>query len=130
MRVISTTDVTTMTDRTGSNTGRIAIDIWVDRKDDDGKEYHIWTRDILILDYGLETQRETPIYKIENGSTQRKEYIKTYAEYDSTRVQLDAAYPTELTGSEKEDWLLQSSLLASLSTDPIYGLTGAQWNRV
>lgn len=128
MRVVSTVNVTTTTDREGSVSGRVAIDIWVGRKDDLGKEYHIWTRDVLITDYGLETQSEQAVYN-RTGGVQSKEYIKTYLEYDTQKEQLEVYYPTELTGSEKDDWLLQSGLLYNLSLEPIYGLTGAQWER-
>lgn len=128
MRVISTQNVNIISDREGILSGRIAIDIWVDRKDDLGKEYHIWTKDVLIIDYGLETQFEQAIYN-RNGSAQRKEYIKSYDEYDTEKVALENAYPTDLEGSEKDDYLLQSGLLYNLIIDPIYGLDGNQWAR-
>jgi len=123
MRVISTEDVNLLTDREGTVSGRIAIDIWVDRKDDLGREYHVMTRDRIIVDYSLETQSEKEI-RNRTGAIQSKEYIYTYEEYDAQKLQLEEMFPTELTGSEKDDYLLQSGLLVNLAQVPVYGLIG------
>jgi hypothetical protein len=126
MRVISTVEVQTCIDRQGIDLHRLAIDILVLKKDDVLKVYYIETTDCRVYEYGTETQYEKLFYDKE-GRVQRKTYLKSYVEYDAQKAQLSQIYPTELTGSEAEDYWLQMGLLYNLTVDPIYGLTGDQW---
>ena len=119
MRVISVDELEFGPDREGNETAKVAIDIWVERKDDLGREYHVMTRDKKVFFDGSETE-----IRDRNGKIQTKEYIYTYEEYDAQKAALESMFPTELTGSDKDDYLLQSGLLVSLSQVPIYGIVG------
>ena len=131
MKVISKQDIDIQIDREGTLSGRVVIDIWVSRKDDTSSEYHVQTKDWLIIDYGLETQQWKEI-RSRDGAIQTKEYIYSYTTYDAQKDALEGMFPTILTGSAKDDYLLQSALLVSLSDVPIYnkiGTVGEHWER-
>lgn len=126
MKVRSTIEKVIKEDRISQQKGFIEIEIIQTEKDDINKIYIFETSDkgISIDEKGVETY--FPIIQMENNS-QFKRYIKTYAEYDYEKEQLSQMFPTDLTGSEADDYWLQMGLLYNLSIDPIYGLTGEQW---
>jgi len=118
MKVISTVDVIIRKDRVSELIGKVEIEITQTDKDDVNQIYYFETNDILVCENG----DRLPIIQIESNR-QTKNYSKTYAEYDAEKTQLSQLFPTELTGSEADDYWLQCGLLYSLMTDPIYGLT-------
>lgn len=121
MKVISTQKVILINDREGLLEEYIQIDITQTGKDDVLKVYSFQTVDSLILNKGEENE-STQVFKNRHGSPQVKYYTKTYEEYDTQKEILKQLYPSELTGSELDDYLLLCGLLYNLSTDPIYGV--------
>lgn len=124
MKVRSKIEVLIQKDRTSELKGMIEIEIKQTKKDDANQTYTFETRDWVVN--GI---TRTPILQLGNKS-QQKIYTKTYAEYDGQKEQLSLAYPSVLTGSALDDYLLQMGLLYNLSIDPIYGLTGNDWEGV
>jgi len=129
MKVRSTVDVLIKRDRTGILEGKIEIEIVQTHKDDANKLYSFQTSDKLIVIDSEGNETYHPILGISTNS-QSKTYTKSYADYDTQKAQLAQMFPTELTGSEAEDYWLQMGLLYNLTIDPIYGLTGDQWQAV
>jgi hypothetical protein len=126
MIVRSTVEVFIQRDRTSEEKGFVEIEIIQTNKDDKNKEYTFQTSDKLVIIDLLGNESYMPIIQKEYRS-QVKTYSKSYAEYDAQKEQLSQMFPTELTGSEAEDYWLQMGLLYNLAVDPIYGLTGDQW---
>jgi len=125
MQLTTTTKVPICTDREGIQEGYIRININVDKKDDISKTYTIKTFDSIVLNKGLENESTTP--KLNRyGQPQEKNYIKTYEQFDSEKEDLKEQFPSELIGSELDDYLLQKGLWVSLQNDPIY-VYGDQW---
>ncbi|PWA05473.1 hypothetical protein [Flavobacterium laiguense] len=126
MKVISKEKVVLVNDRQGLLEEHIQIEITVERKDSVSKTYTIKTVDSIVLNKGTENE-STMSYFNRSGQVQEKIYTKTYAEFDEQKEILLSYFPSELTGSELDDHLLQMGLLYNLGTDPIYGLKGDQW---
>ena len=121
MKAISKTKAFLHRDRDGDVEEFIQIDITVEKKDDVNKVYIIKTIDSMVLNYGEEDESYQPVIN-RYGVAQEKTYQKTYAEFDSQKEILAALYPTDLTGSEKDDYLLLMGLLYNLSIEPIYNV--------
>lgn len=122
MKVISTDRVVLCHDREGKLEEFVQIEITIEKKDDVSKTYQIKTVDSVV--YNRDTENEsTTVFKNRYGQDQIKFYTKPYSEYDSEREILATMFPTELTGSEKDDYLLQMALLVNLQQDPIYNVT-------
>lgn len=119
MKAISKSKVVLHNDREGKLEEFIQIEITIDGKDSVNKTYSIKTVDSVVFNKGEENESST-IFKNRYGQDQVKYYTKSYEEYDAEREILKQMYPTELTGSEKDDYLLQMALLANLVQDPIY----------
>lgn len=126
MKVRSKRKVILCQDREGTVEEFIQINISVMKKDDELKEYLIETKDYIVLNAGTGNEILSAV-KNRYGDSQTKLYHKTYLEYDTEREQLIQLFPSELTGSELDDYLLVSGLLYSLEVNPIYGLTGSEW---
>ena len=121
MKVISTTKAVLHCDREGIVDEYIQIDISIQQKDDVNKVYIIRTVDSMILNFGEENESIQSVIN-RYGVAQEKTYQKTYAEYDAQKEALAEMFPSELTGSELDDYLLQMGLLYNLSIEPIYGV--------
>jgi hypothetical protein len=121
MKAISTQKVLLINDREGLLEEFIQIDITIDKKDDVAKTYTFKTVDSLVLNKGLENE-STQVFKNRHGVEQIKFYTKTYEEYDTQKELLKQAYPSELVGSELDDYLLLCGLLYNLEIDPVYGV--------
>ncbi len=122
MKTTSTRKVILCQDREGVVEEYIQIQIHIEKKDDIAKNYVIKTQDFIIReDGGLES------VKNRYGQNQEKYYYKTYEEYDTQKEQLLQAYPSDLTGSELDDYLLLMALKYNLTIEPIYGLNGEDW---
>ena len=128
MKVISTVEVTIQRDSVSEKKGHIEIEIRQTDKDDVAKIFTFTTNDILVIDKDTEFENRVPLYQL-NG-LQAKRYTKTYAEYYAQKEQLSQMFPTDLPEGENDDYWLQMGLLYSLEIDPIYGLTGAQWQAI
>lgn len=143
--VISTKEVTVLHDREGEVKGFIRIGIKISDRDTQNKELKIFTKDtrvikglVDILDeegvkIGEEIQEldEFPIFN-RAQKAQEKTYSKSYEEYNAQKAALSTMYADEiaeleLEGLELEDFLLIKALMISLTVDPIYGLTGADF---
>jgi hypothetical protein len=125
MKVQSKQKITLINDREGVLKEKIQIEIFIEKKDDISKTYLIKTADNIVYEDG-----GTIPYNNRSGRPQEKRYIKTYEEYDQEKEFLKQTYPSELTGSELDDYLLQMGLMYNLSIDPIYGLEGDDWEIV
>ena len=121
MKIISKQKVLLVNDREGKLEEFLQIDIRIKDKDDVAKIYTLETVDSVVYSKG-EVNESTSIYNNRIGNPQIKLYCKTYEEYDAQREILEQYFPTELTGSEKDDFLLQMGLLQNLINDPIYGV--------
>lgn len=122
MKVTSKRKVVLCQDREGSVEEFIQIQIKQTKKDDDLKEYLFEARDFMLLENGILSD-----VKNRYGESQIKTYHKTYAEYDAERASLLEMFPSDLTGSALDDYLLLMALMYSLKTNPIYGLIGEDW---
>lgn len=121
MKAISTQKVLLINDREGLLEEFIQIDITIDKKDDVAKTYTFKTVDSLVLNKGEENEA-TQVFKNRHGIEQIKHYTKSYEEYDTQKEMLSQAFPSDLKGSELDDYLLLCGLLYNLQTDPIYGV--------
>lgn len=121
MKVISKTKAVLVNDREGKLEEFIQIEIEYKGSDPDKKEHRFVTTDTLVLNYGTENE-SYQIYKNRHGADEIKDHFKTYAEYDAQKALLLEAYPSDLTGSELDDYLLLCALLYNLTIDPIYGV--------
>ena len=121
MKVISTQKALLINDREGLLEEFIQIDIKQTNKDDVPKTYTFQTVDSIILNKDEENE-STQVFINRHGQPQVKTYTKTYEEYDEQKEILKQMFPSELVGSELDDYLLQMGLLYNLSIDPIYGV--------
>ena len=119
MKVISKQPVVLCHDREGKLEEYLQIEITIEKKDDVNKVYQIKTVDSVVFNKGT-SEESTTVFKNRYGQDQIKFYSKPYADYDADREILNSLYPTTLTGSEKDDYLLQMALLQNLINDPIY----------
>jgi len=126
MKVQSTRKVMLVNDREGLLEEFIQIKITQEKKDDETKSYIFRTEDSIVYNKGTENESTTPLNN-RYGQPQAKLYYKTYDEYDAEKQALLEAYPSELEGSELDDYLLLCALKYNLEINPIYGLTGAEW---
>jgi hypothetical protein len=125
MQLTTAVKVLICTDREGEQWEHLRININVTKKDDVSKVYTIKTFDSIVLNKGSDSESTTP--KLNRyGQIQEKEYYKTYEEYDAEREALLLAFPSDLTGSELDDYLLQKGLWVNLQNDPVY-VEGTQW---
>lgn len=114
------------TDRNGVLEEHIRIKIWQQEKNPDTKTYTIRTEDYVVRNLGTELE-SLELYKDNYGNDQIKLYHISYEDYELQKEQLLMIYPSELTGSELDDYLLLKKLEINLMVDPIYGLTGDDW---
>ena len=121
MKVISTTKALLINDREGLLEEYVQIDITLVNKDDVLKEYTFRTVDSIVLNNGKENESIQSLIN-RHGQPQIKEYKKSYAEYDEQKEMLSNYFPSDLKGSELDDYLLQCGLLYNLENDPIYGV--------
>lgn len=130
MQVTSKVKVALIQDREGIIEEKVRIKIWIDKKDDVEKKYTVKTQDFIYRQIededGHTTDSEQPLIN-RYAQPQEKTYFKTYEEYDSQRAGLLEMFPSDLTGSELDDYLLLCGLKVSLAQIPIYGLTGNDW---
>jgi len=117
MKVISKNKVLLHNDRDGKVEEYVQIEII--QKEKNNGIYRFETIDSMVLNYGEENESYQPVIS-RNGQPQIKSYIRTYAEIDAQKVALLQLYPTDLVGSELDDWLLQCGLLFNLENEPIY----------
>lgn len=125
--VISTETVEFLKDRDGSLVGKVRIYIKIGQRDPLSQTISIDTKDVRVDENG----EEFPIFTREQN-VQEKTYNYTYSEYDTQKAQLAEFYAQEiadlqLSGSQIDDYLLLKGLLISLTQNPIYGLTGEQY---
>lgn len=126
MKVTSTKKVILIQDREGVVEEFIQIAINVERKDDVAKIYHVKTADFMLLNKGTENEAIQVLIN-RHGNAQEKSYEYPYAVYDGQKTALSQMFPTDLTGSELDDYLLLMALKVNLTTEPVYGLTGEDW---
>jgi len=125
MQLTTTIKVLICTDREGEQWEHLRININVTKKDDVSKIYTLKTFDSIVLNEGTEFESTTP--KLNRyGQVQEKEYYKTYAEFDDQKAGLLVAFPSDLIGSDLDDYLLQKGLWVNLQSDPVY-VNGSQW---
>lgn len=121
MKVISKTKTILVNDREGKLEEFIQIEINQTYRDPERKEYTFETIDSLIFEPKTENE-SAQVHKNRHGEAQIKSYTKSYEEYDSQKELLLKAYPSELIGSELDDYLLLCALMYNLQIDPIYGV--------
>lgn len=119
MKVISKEKIHLHTDREGKVEEFVIIEITQGAKDDENKLYHFHTRDMMLLNRGTEEEREEVVIN-RFGVSQSKSYTRTYEEVDTHKEILKELFPTDLTGSELDDYLLLMGLMYNLQSDPIY----------
>lgn len=121
MRVITTEKVFLCNDREGKVIEHVQIDFKLVSKDDVNKTYTFEAVDSIVYDKGLETE-SVAILRNRHGDIQVKQYVKTYQEYDEQKAVLESIYgeETDLTGSEREDFLMLKALLYNLVSDNVY----------
>lgn len=119
MKAISKTKAILVNDREGKLEEFIQIEIKQTNRNAETKEYTFETTDSLVLNKGTEFE-SYQIHKNRHGQEQIKSYTKSYEEYDAQKEMLLKAYPSELIGSELDDYLLLCALLYNLQIDPIY----------
>ena len=128
MKVISKTKAVLVNDREGTLEEFIQIEIKQTNRNAELKEYTFETTDTLVLNYGTENE-SYQVHKNRHGQEQIKTYTKSYEEYDAQKELLLGAYPSDLKGSELDDYLLLCALLYNLKSDSIYGVEFvAKWN--
>lgn len=125
MKLTTTRKVVLLRDREGIVEEHVRININVAEKDDVNKIYKIKTFDSMVFNKGTEAESTTPVLN-RYGQPQQKEYVKTYAEYDAQKAQLLQAFPSDLLGSELDDYLLLQGLKVNLMNDPVY-VDGNEW---
>lgn len=121
MKVISKTKVHLHTGREGKVEEYVQIEIKQGEKDDVNKLYHFITNDLMVLNFGKEDESYSPVIN-RSGQPQTKSYTKSYEEYDMQRQILSELYPSDLKGSDLDDYLLLMGLMYNLQSDPIYGV--------
>ena len=121
MKVISKTKAILVNDREGKLEEFIQIEIKQTNRDAERKEYTFETIDSLIMDKGTDFE-SIKIHKNRHGRDQIKPYTLSYEEYDMQKELLLKAYPSDLIGSELDDYLLLCALMYNLQIDPIYGV--------
>lgn len=120
MNLISTTKVLLQNDRNGLFEEFIQIEVnYV--PESDVKRYRFDVKDFALLNKDLENESKQSIYD-RNGGEVRRTYYKTYAEFDGMVEQLKQLFPSELTGSELQDFLVAQGSLLQLQQEPIYGV--------
>lgn len=121
MKAISKTKVVLVNDREGKLEEFLQIEIRQTDKDAEKKEYTFQTIDSLVFNPNTENE-SIQIHKNRHGEAQIKTYTKSYDEYDAQKELLLQAYPSDLKGSELDDYLLLCALMYNLQIDPIYGV--------
>jgi hypothetical protein len=122
----STRKVLLCTDREGRIEEFVRVKIWQAEKNPDTKKYRIDTADFIVRNLGTENESLETI-KNRFGFEQTKSYYTSYEDYESEKEQLLLMFSTDLTGSELDDYLLLKKLEMSLMLNPIYELTGDEW---
>lgn len=113
-------------DRNGVLEEHIRIKIWQHEKNPNTRMYTIKTEDYIVRNLGTENE-SMELYKDNYGNDQVKLYHISYEDYEAQKEQLLLIFPTDLVGGELDDFLLLKKLEINLLTDPIYGLTGEDW---
>ncbi len=126
MQKTSINKIRLRTDRNGVLEEHIRIKIWQQEKNPDTKMYTIRTEDYIVRNKGEEFE-SLELYRDNYGNDQIKLYYVSYEDYELQKEQLLMVFSTDLVGSELDDFLLLKKLEINLMTDPIYGLTGDDW---
>lgn len=121
MKVISTKKAQLHTDREGKVEEFVQIEIFQGGKDDVNKMYTFHTVDMMVLNFGEKNEELQPVIN-RYGQPQSKSYTKSYEEYDGQKQILSELYPSDLKGSELDDYYLLMGLLYNLQIEPIYGV--------
>jgi len=107
MKVISKNKVLLHNDREGKVEEFLEIRIKQMERDSENKIIHFETKDFQVLNKG--TQNES--FKLNKNSQSGQECIvnskKTFAEFKAQKKALLLLFPTELTGDELDDYVLQ-----------------------
>jgi hypothetical protein len=136
MKVRSNIPLPFNADRMGIHTAIIEIDFRIESRNDIDKTYGLVAIDYTINDhittsmYSNMPVEMRPIGGMYGGGRReiaRKQYVKSYAEYDAQREYLLSMDDSGLTGSALEDKLLQDALLYSCITDTIYSSGYEDW---
>lgn len=114
MKIQSKTEVQVCHDREGVLSGKIQVEIFVDRKDAVNKRYEIREVDSIVLENDA-----VSVLKNRYGQPSEKTYTKTYEEFDAVIKAMRLKYPSELLGSDLEDYLLKMSLFDGID---LYGV--------
>ncbi len=113
-------------DRDGKIEEHIRIKIWQEKKDPDTKMYTIKSADFIVRNLGTDNESMEQNVDIYNNPIE-KSYYTSYDDYENEKSILLELYPTDLTGGELDDYLLLKKLEINLDIDPVYGLSGEDW---
>lgn len=107
MKVISKNKVLLHNDREGKVEEYVEIRIKQMERDSENKIIHFETKDFQVLNKGIQNES----FKLNKNSQSGQECIihskKTFAEFKAQKKSLLLLFPTELTGDELDDYILQ-----------------------
>jgi hypothetical protein len=109
MQKTSINKVTLRRDRNGVIEEHIRIKIWQKEKNPETKLYTIIAEDYIVRNLGTE-EESLELNKDNYGNDQIKLYYISYDDYEAEKEYLLDLYPSDLTGSELDDFLLLKKL--------------------